>query len=239
MAVYPRRFLLPLVIAALTLVVIACAVLGATPNLTRAFVSAPTATHALNWSLAKIAKPSYTASPHPIPPSTPIDTPTAAPTPTNAPSALVMTIVEDAAIPTPIPSVMTNPAVNDSGAKYILVSISEQHLYAYENGQLINSFVASTGMGNSTRNGTFSVLDKIPNAYGATWNIWMPHWLGIYWAGSLENGIHALPILPDGAQLWAGYLGTPISFGCVVLGVNEALWLYNWANLGIPVEIRR
>ncbi len=239
MAVNPRCFLLSLVIAALTLVVIACAVLGATPDLTSAFVSAPTATHALNWSLAKIAKPSYTASPHPILPSTPIDTPTAAPTPINTPSALVMTIVEDAAIPTLIPSAMTNPTEIDSGAKHILISISEQHLYAYENGKLVNSFMASTGMGNSTRIGTFSVLDKIPNAYGATWNIWMPDWLGIYWAGVLENGIHALPILPGGARLWAGYLGTPISFGCVVLGVNDAYWLYNWADIGTPVEIRR
>ena len=150
-----------------------------------------------------------------------------------------MTIVEDAAIPTLIPSAMTNPTEIDSGAKHILISISEQHLYAYENGKLVNSFMASTGMGNSTRIGTFSVLDKIPNAYGATWNIWMPDWLGIYWAGVLENGIHALPILPGGARLWAGYLGTPISFGCVVLGVNDAYWLYNWADIGTPVEIRR
>jgi hypothetical protein len=93
-------------------------------------------------------------------------------------------------------------------------------------------------MGNSTRIGTFHVLDKIPNAYGATWNIWMPNWLGIYWSGSLEDGIHALPILPNGDRLWSGYLGTPISFGCVVLDVNDALQLYNWADIGTPVEIQ-
>ncbi len=86
--------------------------------------------------------------------------------------------------------------VNYSGGKKILVDISEQHMYVYDGEQLVYSFVASTGMNNATRTGTFSVLDKIPNAYGATWNIWMPNWLGIYWAGSLENGIHALPILP-------------------------------------------
>ena len=125
-----------------------------------------------------------------------------------------------------------------SGGKYVLVSIGEQHLYAYENGQLVYSFVASTGMGNSTRVGTFQVLDKIPNAYGANWNIWMPNWMGIYWSGSLENGIHALPILPGGGRLWAGFLGTPISYGCVVLGVDEAVWLYDWADVGTPVEIR-
>ncbi len=122
--------------------------------------------------------------------------------------------------------------------KYILVSISDQHLSAYENGQLVYSFVASTGMRNSTRVGQFSVLDKIPNAYGATWDIWMPDWMGIYYSGTLENGIHALPILPNGNRLWAGWLGTPISYGCVVLSSDDALQLYNWADVGTPVEIR-
>jgi lipoprotein-anchoring transpeptidase ErfK/SrfK len=125
-----------------------------------------------------------------------------------------------------------------SGSKYILVDISEQHMYVYENAELIYSFIASTGMGNSTRVGTFSVLNKIPNAYGANWNIWMPDWLGIYWSGGLQNGIHALPILSNGATLWAGYLGTPISYGCVVLDTYDAQTLYNWADIGTPVEIR-
>jgi lipoprotein-anchoring transpeptidase ErfK/SrfK len=154
-----------------------------------------------------------------------------------------MNIVQDTAVPkvspTEMSSVPTAPAQIYSGQKYVLVSLSEQHLYAYDNGQLINSFVASTGMNNSTRVGTFSVLDKIPDAYGANWNIWMPDWLGIYWVGNLEDGIHALPILPGGARLWSGYLGTPISFGCVVLGVSDAAWLYSWAQVGTTIEIRR
>jgi lipoprotein-anchoring transpeptidase ErfK/SrfK len=125
----------------------------------------------------------------------------------------------------------------DTG-KYILVDISEQHMYVYEGNTLANSFVSSTGMNYATRVGSFSVLDKIPNAYGATWDIWMPNWLGIYWAGNMENGIHALPILPSGATLWAGYLGTPISYGCIVLGTYDAQWLYDWVDIGTPVEIR-
>ncbi len=126
-----------------------------------------------------------------------------------------------------------------STAKQIVVSISEQHLYAYENGQLIYSFTASTGMpGANTWAGTYSVLDKIPNAYGANWNLWMPNWLGIYWAGTLENGIHALPILSNGQRLWDGYLGTPVSYGCIILGVEDAQTLYDWADIGTPVIIR-
>jgi LysM repeat protein len=125
------------------------------------------------------------------------------------------------------------------GGKRIEIDLSEQHLYAYEGERLIYSFVASSGAAPSyTRVGEFRVQSKIPNAYGAAWNIWMPHWLGIYWAGSTENGIHALPILSNGQTLWAGYLGTPVSYGCIVLGTYEAELLYNWAQIGTPVSIR-
>jgi LysM repeat protein len=123
--------------------------------------------------------------------------------------------------------------------KQIVVDLSEQHLYAYQDDQLLYSFVASSGAAPSyTRTGEFHVQSKIPNAYGAAWNIWMPHWLGIYWAGSSENGIHALPILSNGQTLWAGYLGTPISYGCIVLGTYEAKLLYDWAEIGTRVTIQ-
>ena len=235
------RFLFVFVLSALMLAMIACAALSAGPALVTTFVGAPTAARSLSWSQVVIAKPTYTPSALPVPSTVPTDTPSTNPTPTDIAPPLVMNIVEDSAAPALASQSDPDsqmPSQTYSGGKYILVSISEQHLYAYENGQLIYSFIASTGMGNSTRAGIFSVLDKIPNAYGATWNIWMPNWLGIYWSGSLENGIHALPILPGGDRLWSGYLGTPISFGCVVLGVNEASELYNWADIGTPVEIR-
>jgi LysM repeat protein len=125
------------------------------------------------------------------------------------------------------------------GGKRIVMDLSEQHLYAYERNRMVYSFVASSGAAPSyTRVGEFRVQRKIPKAYGSTWDIWMPHWLGIYWAGSTENGIHALPILPSGQTLWAGYLGRPVSYGCIVLGSDDAKTLYNWAEVGTPVSIR-
>ncbi len=174
-----------------------------------------------SWAVGNVAKPTYT----------PAATATIVPTATATPTAL----------PTDTPAPMDQPASTGqvpATGKYILVSISEQHLYAYQDNKLIYSFIASTGMHNATRTGVFQVLDKIPNAYGATWDLWMPNWMGIYYAGTLENGIHALPILSNGTQLWAGYLGTPISFGCVVLGVQDAQMLYDWANVGTTVEIK-
>ncbi len=125
------------------------------------------------------------------------------------------------------------------GGKRIMINLSEQHLYAYQGNQLVYSFVISSGAAPSnTRTGEFHVQSKIPNAYAAAWGLQMPHWLGIYWAGSTENGIHALPILSNGQTLWAGYLGRPISYGCIVLGTRDAQRLYNWAEIGTPVSIR-
>lgn len=125
------------------------------------------------------------------------------------------------------------------GAKLIVVDLSDQHMWAYQGDQLVYSFVVSTGAAPSyTAAGEFRIQSKIPNAYGSAWDLWMPWWMGIYWAGSVENGIHALPILSNGQVLWAGYLGTPISYGCVVLGTQEAELLYNWAEIGTPVSIR-
>jgi lipoprotein-anchoring transpeptidase ErfK/SrfK len=189
-----------------------------------------TPTHAPFYGMVQLAKPTYTPTPLPTL------------VPTIEPSATMV----DVDLPLDTSLVIDSSQGNESqdvestyhGNKYILVDISEQHMYVYEGDALVNSFVSSTGINNGTRVGSFSVLDKIPNAYGATWDLWMPNWLGIYWSGSLENGIHALPILSSGAQLWAGYLGTPISFGCVVLGVDEAQWLYDWADVGTPVDIQ-
>jgi lipoprotein-anchoring transpeptidase ErfK/SrfK len=187
------------------------------------------------WAYVNLPKATYT----PTPLYTPTDQPTFTPLATETPGVMDMQLVTDASVP----NVSANEQINApqsaySGSKYILVDISEQHMYVYEGDTLVYSFVASTGMNNATRVGTFAVQDKIPNAYGATWNIWMPDWLGIYYAGSLENGIHALPILSNGATLWAGFLGRPISYGCVVLGTYEAKLLYDWAEVGTPVEIR-
>jgi L,D-transpeptidase catalytic domain len=197
----------------------------------------------------EIAKPTYTPNPAEIVPPTPLPpalNSTSASADTSAQNTFTenaFVVAENLAVPVSASSGYDNTTQYDSpptytGSKRILIDISEQHLYAYDGEQQVFSFIASTGMQNSTRIGNFSVLNKIPNAYGATWNIWMPNWLGIYWSGSLQNGIHALPILPNGATLWAGFLGTPVSYGCIVLDTYDAQALYNWADIGTPVEIR-
>ena len=254
----PRRNpLYALLIAALICLVVGVVAWTANVSSALSLQSIVTPTHARSFAFAMIAKPA--TSPTPLPSLTlPTEALITAYTDlaTNTPSPDSLIIETPTVLLTPEPIVYaeivadTPPAPgysnttqydappSYSGNKYILIDISEQHMYVYEGDALVYSFVSSTGMHNATRVGSFSVLDKIPNAYGATWDIWMPNWLGIYWAGSMENGIHALPILPNGATLWAGYLGVPISYGCVVLGTYESQLLYDWADVGTPVQIQ-
>lgn len=205
----------------------------------------PTPTQENLWAYVNIPKPTHTLAPTIMPAEAQITAVAATEAPaspaTETPASLVMELVQGAAaVPTQgAAQQVSQPAPSYGGSKRILVDISEQHMYVYDGDTLVYSFVASTGMNNATRVGTFAVQSKIPNAWGSTWSIWMPYWLGIYYAGGLENGIHALPILPNGATLWEGFLGRPISYGCVVLGTYDAQQLYDWAEMGTPVEIQR
>lgn len=194
-----------------------------------------TATNARSFAFIEIVKPAHT----PLPILTGTPAPLFAEIPIPTPQTVAGAAIVAPSGRASAAELQAQSPINYTGGKRILVDISEQHMYVYEDGSLVFSFTASTGMNNATRAGSFSVLDKIPNAYGATWNIWMPNWLGIYWAGSLENGIHALPILPNGATLWAGFLGRPISYGCIVLDTYDSQLLYDWAETGVPVEIQR
>ena len=235
-----RKSLYPVLIAALTLAVIGVTAWTVTSSTALSLNSAAAPTQARSFVYAEIAKPTY-ALPTSIPTSLPTSSPVGdeeSPSPESLVQAEI--VADSSALEYSASTVQDAPALLSSygGNKYILVDISDQNMYVYEGDVMVYSFVSSTGMNNATRVGSFSVLEKIPNAYGATWDIWMPNWLGIYWAGSMQNGIHALPILPGGATLWAGYLGVPISYGCVVLGTYEAQLLYDWADVGTPVEIQ-
>jgi tetratricopeptide (TPR) repeat protein len=122
--------------------------------------------------------------------------------------------------------------------KRIEIDISKQHFYAWEGDTLVYSFATSTGLpGRDTATGHYRVLDKIPMAYSSIWRLKMPHWLGIYYVGNVENGIHALPIRPDGSVMWGGLLGQKASYGCVILSTEAARLIYNWADVGTPVDI--
>jgi len=99
--------------------------------------------------------------------------------------------------------------------------------------------VISTGIDRSpTQPGVFQVQTHHLEAYASVWDLYMPHFLGIYeaWPGFM-NGIHGLPTLSSGQRLWAGNLGRPVSYGCIILNLEAAEWLFHWAERGVVVEI--
>ena len=110
---------------------------------------------------------------------------------------------------------------------------------AYEGEQLVYDFTCSSGMTSTpTIAGQFQVLFKEPSAYAPRWSLEMPYFMAIYQEGpEFFNGIHELPITSGGRRLWAGVLGWPASYGCIILDVGDAELLYNWAPVGTLVRI--
>ena len=132
------------------------------------------------------------------------------------------------------------PLPTPSGAKQIIVSLKQQRVFAYQGERQIYNFLVSTGKDYATWTGSFTILDKLPYPYSRSWGFYMPHWLGIYYNpdnGNVENGFHALPITPSGDELWGDSLGTPVSYGCIVLAPYDAQILYDWVEIGTPVLI--
>jgi lipoprotein-anchoring transpeptidase ErfK/SrfK len=131
------------------------------------------------------------------------------------------------------------PAGVPKKGKAIYVSVYQQRMYVYNNGRRVHTFVVSTGLpGRNTARGNFRVQSKYGEAWSEIWQLRMPYWMGIYNVGTYENGIHALPINKRGVKLWAGLLGKPASFGCVILNDKNAATLFNYAPVGTPVIIR-
>lgn len=126
-----------------------------------------------------------------------------------------------------------------TGDLRVEVSISRQHCWVYKGETVILDWICSTGRPSSpTQAGSFAIQSKIRKAFGSSWNIWMPYWLGVYWAGGTENGFHGLPWnARTGRETWTGLVGTKITYGCVMLTNPDSETLWNMAYIGLPVEI--
>lgn len=126
--------------------------------------------------------------------------------------------------------------------KRIIVSISQQRTYVYENGQLIHEWVSSTGINSSpTWTGIYQVLSREPNAYAENWNLYMPNFIGIYApvpGSGFTNGFHGFPTRGGGQLLWENSLGRRVTYGCILLSDANVQILYNWAEEGVIVEIQ-
>lgn len=126
--------------------------------------------------------------------------------------------------------------------KRIVVSISEQRTWVYENGQIKWEWASSTGITDSpTWPGIYQIISHEENAYAGNWNLWMPYFMGVYQpipGSEFTNGFHGFPTRGGGQLLWENSLGRRVTYGCILISTINAQLLYNWAEEGVVVEIR-
>ncbi|HZD10410.1 MAG TPA: L,D-transpeptidase family protein [Candidatus Binatia bacterium] len=126
--------------------------------------------------------------------------------------------------------------------KRILISLSEQRLWAYENGSLKWEWPVSTGIDSSpTAPGVFQIQSHEPNAYASIWDLWMPQFMGIYRpvpTSDFMNGFHGFPTRNGSNLLWTNSLGHKVTYGCILVSNDNVALLYEWAETGVIVEVR-
>lgn len=120
--------------------------------------------------------------------------------------------------------------------RYIDVNLSQQMLRLIEGKNLIAEYKVSTGKWSMpTPEGVRYIENKSPKAWSAKYGLYMPFWNSI--GGGY--GIHELPEWPNGFKEGENHLGTPVSHGCIRLGVGPAETVYNWSPVGTPVYIHK
>ena len=120
--------------------------------------------------------------------------------------------------------------------KYIDVNLAEQKMILFDNNIAMQEYTVSTGKWSTpTPVGTRYIQNKNPKAWSAKYGLYMPYWNGL----GDGYGIHELPEWPSGYKEGEAHLGTPVSHGCIRLGVGSAEYVYNWAPVGTPVYIHK
>ncbi len=120
--------------------------------------------------------------------------------------------------------------------RYLDIDLAAQKLCRVESTNIIDCFVISSGKpGMATPTGTFTINDKNPRHWSNKYSMWLPYWQQFKTGGW---GIHELPETDTWKEV-ADHLGTPISHGCVRLGVGPAQTVYDWTSMGTPVYIHK
>ena len=132
---------------------------------------------------------------------------------------------------------ISSETINEAD-KRIVVSRTEQMLYAYEGDELFMEESISTGVElTPTPRGEFRIFRKTPTRYmqgplpgissqywdlpGVPWNLYFTH------QGAIIHGTY-----------WHDDFGQPSSNGCVNIRTDRAKELYRWADLGTRVIVR-
>lgn len=119
----------------------------------------------------------------------------------------------------------------------IEIDLKNQRLKYYVKDFVWRDFQISSGKPSMpTPSGNFLVINKRIKAWSNKYKLWMPYWLGL---GNGSFGIHELPLWPGGYREGADHLGTPVSHGCIRLGIGPAQYLYERVGTGTTVVIKK
>jgi lipoprotein-anchoring transpeptidase ErfK/SrfK len=130
-----------------------------------------------------------------------------------------------------VPTSAASKTSRGGRGRWIEVNLSNQRLYAWENGKRVYSIRISSGKrGTPTRVGSFAIQRKYPRKTMRGRGYVAPN---VPYA-MFYSGAYAI----HGAY-WHNRFGTPVSRGCINLPVSQARRLYNWAGTGTRVVIRR
>lgn len=117
----------------------------------------------------------------------------------------------------------------------IEVNLSSQWLFAFENNlQVYDAPVATGKDGFNTPAGSFAIYSKLPmqtmigSSGGETWNVPDIPWVQYVVGGCALHGTYWHDAWGSGARM---------SHGCINLNIDDAQWLYEWADIGTPVQI--
>lgn len=121
--------------------------------------------------------------------------------------------------------------------KLLVASISAKKMWAFQNGQEINSWLVSAGApATPTPVGLFHIYAKftVQDMRGTNPNgtpYFQPHvrWIDYFYSGSAVHGVYWHP------SWWFGAINS--SHGCIGLPEDEAQWIFNWAPIGTAVIV--
>jgi LysM repeat protein len=127
-------------------------------------------------------------------------------------------------------SLLPAPAPTITVGKQIIVDLSDQRTYAYEDGKLVRNVLSSTGLPRTpTVLGNYTIQRKYESQLMTGPGYYLPNvqWIMYFYAGYALHGTY-----------WHNNFGQPMSHGCVNLPNDEAYWFYQWAPVGTPVLVQ-
>lgn len=143
-----------------------------------------------------------------------------------------------------VTKVVPNKCANNATGKLLLVSITQQHMWACNGTSLAKQSAVTTGttvvtngVDDSTPTGTWHIYGKHTNLYlrgsdaNGSWNDYVQYWLPFDGAVGFHDA--SWQTFPFGNSQYH----TDGSHACVHLPTAVAAWVYGWAPIGTTVTV--